>query len=95
LDDENAVFKKLHLAEIGGRVRPRNRHRQAAARCDRGRRSRHPIPRQTTAAGSGVWAWCKFLLALLLTNSPELPNIANTRRHNHSEEVPILPTFLH
>jgi hypothetical protein len=59
---------RLILGEqLGGRSSaryPRNRHRRAFARCDRGRQNRRPIPRQSRAAVSGdrylVRAFCSF-----------------------------------
>jgi hypothetical protein len=54
-DAVNELYKNFHSLKLRQRpARPRNRHRRAFARCGRGRQSKRPIPRRTTAAESGA-----------------------------------------
>jgi hypothetical protein len=56
-----AIFAAIRLASSRSNnlaadlrpAHPRNRHTRAAARCDRGRRSRRIVPRRTKGEGSG------------------------------------------
>ena len=48
-------------------ARLRNRHKQAAVRCGRGRKNRRVVPRRSTAAGSGVLSRCSVTFNVPVT----------------------------